>query len=550
MNVAELMIKCLETEGVKYIFGVPGEENEDFLFALENSSIQFIPTRHEQGGAFMADVWGRLTGKAGVCLATLGPGATNLMTAIADAHLDKAPLVAITGQGSSDRLHHESHQVIDIIKMMEPITKWNASIGSGEVVSEMVHKAFKLAQMEKPGATHLELPENIAAQKVPDNLAPIVSNKIYRPIADAQALQTALEVLRAAKRPIILAGNGAIRTRASKALTDFATSLNIPVGSTFMAKGAISDKLDQSLGAIGLGFEDYIIEAFYKADVVLCIGYDVAEYPPSQWNQKQTKKIIHIDIEPAEVYKSYVPEIEVVSDVANAIKLIHAQLEDNPFDSWFTSIRDRIVSSIHSYGHEEDNTTFSAPSVIDVVRQILPDDSLLISDVGSHKMWIARNYPTYIPNGCIISNGLASMGIALPGLVAADLVDKNRPVVSIMGDGGAMMNIQELETAVRLGVKGVFIILNDNNYGLIEWKQEMSEGKSFGTKLGNPNFKKLAESFNIEAHIPTDTKNLKSLLTDAIEQKKLMLLEIPIETKVNDQLVQTLSDYFKNNTDA
>ncbi len=550
MNVAQLMIKCLEVEGVKYIFGVPGEENEDFLFALEDSTISFVPVRHEQGGAFMADVWGRLTGKAGVCLATLGPGATNLMTAVADAQLDKAPLVAITGQGSSERLHHESHQVIDIIKMMEPITKWNGSINSGEVVSEMVHKAFKMAQMEKPGATHLELPENIAALEVSDQEEPIINNKIYRAVPDQQAIAKVIPILKSAKRPLILAGNGAIRTRASKAITSLSTQRNIPVASTFMAKGALSDNLDQSLGAVGLGFEDYVIEAFYKADVVLCIGYDVAEYAPSSWNKKKGKKIIHIDFDPAEVYKSYVPEVEVIGDLASAIETIDKALNNAVYPSWYDDIRHRILQSITSFTSENHVSTFNAPNVISSVREVLPSNSLLISDVGSHKMWIARNYPTHIPNGCIISNGLASMGIALPGLIAADLVDKDRPVVAIMGDGGAMMNIQELETAVRLGIKGVYIILNDNNYGLIEWKQEMNEGKSFGTKLGNPNFKALAESFNIEAHIPSDIKNLKELLKDALTHKKLMVLEIPIETKVNDQLINTLSEYFKNNKDV
>jgi len=544
MNVSQLMIKCLEAEGVKYIFGVPGEENEDFLFALEDSSIKFIPTRHEQGGAFIADVWGRLTGKAGVCLSTLGPGATNLMTGVADAHLDKAPLVALTGQGGIDRIHHESHQIIDVVGMMKPITKWNAKIINGEVVHEMVRKAFKLAQAEKPGATHLELPEDVAGASVKEGIKPIKPSKVYRPIPENSTINKAVEILKNAKTPIILAGNGSIRTRASKALTSLSTSLNIPVATTFMAKGAISDKLPNSLRAIGLGFKDYVLEAFEKADVVFCIGYDVAEYSPAKWNETKDKKIIHLDFEPAEVYEEYKARVEIVGDIANGIEAVHKNLEGTKYSNWYEDVRDRIVASIESYKSQDNSDHLNAPNVIAATREVIPDNALLISDVGSHKMWIGRNYPTYIPNGCIISNGFASMGIALPGLIAGYLVDQGRPVISIMGDGGSLMNIQEIETAVRLGVKGVMIILNDNNYGLIKWKQQMNEGKSFGTNLGNPNFVELAHSFGMEAYKPETIGELKEKIKEAIEQNKLVLLEVAVHTEVNDELTESLKNYF------
>jgi len=545
MNVAELMIRCLENEGVKYIFGVPGEENEDFLFALESSPIQFVPVRHEQGGAFIANVMGRLTGKAGVCLSTLGPGATNLMTGVADANLDKAPLVAITGQGGIDRNHHESHQMIDIVQMMAPITKWNGRIVTGSVVHEMVRKAFKLAQAEKSGATHLEIPEDIAASIVKGDFAPIKSSKVFRPTPDNNIILEAIKLLSKAKAPLILAGNGAIRTRASKALIKLSTQYNIPVACTFMAKGAISDKLSTSLMSVGLGFKDYVIEAFNKADVILSIGYDVAEYAPQNWNPNKNKTIIHLDFNPAEVYDAYHTDIEVVGDIANGISAIIDNMPNKKYSDWYQEIRDRIVESVSSYHTDADNEKFNAPNVISAIREVLPDNSLIISDVGSHKMWIARNYPTYVPNGCIISNGMASMGIALPGLIAGYLVDNQRPVVSIMGDGGALMNIQELETAVRLNVKGIIIVLNDNNYGLIQWKQEMHEGKSFGTKIGNPNFVELAKSFGIEAYQPKNIGDLKKLVINVINDNKLVLLEIPIGTEVNENLVQTLKEYFK-----
>lgn len=545
MNAAKLMINCLESEGVKYIFGVPGEENEDFLFALEDSSIIFVPVRHEQGGAFMADIWGRLSGKAGVCLSTLGPGATNLMTGIADANLDKAPLVAITGQGDSTRLHHESHQIIDVVKMMEPITKWNTSIKSADVIPEIVRKAFKIAQTEKPGATHIELPEDIAAMKINGKYRPLNITKVKRPSPNLEAINEAIQLIESAKNPIILAGNGAIRNRSSKALTKLSKKLNIPVACTFMGKGAISDREPTSLGSIGLGFKDFVIEAFDQSDLVISIGFDIAEYDPINWNEDSSNQIIHIDFEPAEVYTNYIPTVEVIGDLADSIDIMIDGISRESCGDWYHRVRDNVFESIDSYKLDDDSDMFHAPGVIHIVRSVLPDRGLVISDVGSHKMWIARNYPTYVPNGCIISNGLATMGISLPGGIAAKLLDPQRPVICIMGDGGAMMNIQELETAKRLGVGCIFIILNDNNYGLIEWKQNMSEGKSFGTKLGNPDFVKLAESFGINGYKPNSVSNLKAILGNAIDSNELCLIEIPITTEVNDQLTNELAEYFE-----
>jgi len=546
MNASDLMIQCLEEEEVKYIFGVPGEENEDFLFALEKSSIIFVPTRHEQGAAFMADIWGRLTGRAGVCLATLGPGATNLLTAVADAHLDKAPLVAITGQGSSQRLHHESHQVIDVVKMMSPITKWNGSINSAEVIPEMVRKAFKVAETEKPGATHLELPEDIAGEKLEEEIKILNRRSHRRPIPDKLAVRQAFDLIKQANQPIIIAGNGAIRSRASEALTQFATRYNIPVANTFMGKGAVAANSDLCMGAIGLGFKDYIIEAMQMADLVITIGYDIAEYDPVNWNPSGETRIVHMDFDPAEVYTHYNPKVEVVGDVASGIQQIDALLseESKKYDSWYEEIRNRIYSSIAQYDMGDNDTEYNAPGVINLVREILPDSGLVISDVGSHKMWIARNYHTQCPNGCLISNGLATMGISLPGGISAKLVDADRPVVCIMGDGGAMMNIQELETAKRLGVGVTYIILNDNNYGLITWKQERSEGKSFGTELGNPNFKLLAESFGIKGYIPESVSHLREILNHTIKTHELSVIEIPISTQVNEELISELQNYY------
>ncbi len=544
MNGATIFIQCLENEGVKYIFGVPGEENEDLLFAIEDSTIQFIPVRHEQGGAFMANIIGRLTGSAGVCLSTLGPGATNLMTGIADAYLDKAPVVAISGQGSLDRLHHESHQMIDVIEMIKPITKWNASIPSIKIIPEVVRKAFKVAQAEKPGATHIELPENIAGEEIQELLKPLSSVRYRRPMPDQDAIQKAAFLLRSAKKPIVIAGNGAIRNRASDALTNLVTQFNIPVVSTFMGKGAVSDRGNQSLGTVGLGFKDYVIDAFHESDVILSVGYDIAEYDPVGWNADKSKRIIHMDFEPAEVFTHYIPEIELVGDLATGINQIKEHLNCDPWDDWYRDIRVRILRSINSYKLSDESKKFNVPGVLLEIRDLLPDDGLVLSDVGSHKMWIARNFQTYCPNGCIISNGLASMGIALPGGIAAGLIQPERSIVSLMGDGGALMNIQELETAKRLGVACTFIILNDNNYGLIEWKQEMHRGKSFGTEINNPDYVQLAESFGLKGYKPESIRDLKQILTHTLNSNELSLIEIPIDTAVNDQLVEELNAYF------
>ncbi|HUU50893.1 MAG TPA: acetolactate synthase large subunit [Nitrospinota bacterium] len=546
MKVSDFFVKCLENEGVRYVFGVPGEENEDLLFSLENSSIQFVPTRHEQGAAFIANFWGRLTGKAGVCLSTLGPGATNLVTGVADANLDKAPLVAITGQEGLAGLHHESHQTLDIVNLFKPITKWNTAISSPEVVAEVIRKAFKVAEYEKPGATHIELSEDMAKQQVMKMITPIPPERVRRPSPDYKVINRTIELLKESKKPLIIAGNGAIRKLASKHLTKFVLKHNIPVACTFMGKGAISDKMEQSLLSIGLGYKDYVIEAVENADLILAVGYDIAEFEPEKWNPKGEKKIVHIDFIPAEVYTHYNPEVEVVSDISGALWELNSKLinEELKIDTeWYKPIRIRILEDIKSY--ELNNTdTFTIPGTLNIIREILDDCGLMISDVGSHKIWIARNFPTYCPNGCIMSNGLASMGSAIPGAIAASLIDPERQVVAAMGDGGFLMNSQELETAKRLGVSFTAVILNDNDYGLISWKQSITRGRSIGTKIHNPDFKAYAESFGIKGYCPKNLAELKDQLQIAITSKELCVVEVPIDPKVNHSLVEKLNKYW------
>ncbi len=547
MNVAQVFVRCLESEGVTYVFGVPGEENEDLLFALEDSSITFVPCRHEQGAAFIANVWGRLTGRAGVCLSTLGPGATNLVTGIADANLDKAPVVAITAQAGLWRIHHESHQYLDIVNMFKPITKWNTAISSPDAVCEVVRKAFKIAEYEKPGATHIELSEDLAKREATGNTTPIPSKQLRRPGPDYKAMKQTVGLLKAARRPLVIAGNGSIRKLASRHLTALSDRFDIPVTSTFMGKGAISGRMKQSLLCIGVGFKDYVMEAVEKSDLILSIGYDIAEYPPEMWNPERVKQIVHIDFVPAEVYSHYDPVVEVVGDISGTLWELNRRLDDENVEfekGWYEPIRDRILADIGSY-RLDGGDPFTIPGALNIIRDILDDTGLLISDVGTHKIWTARNFPTYCPNGCVISNGLASMGISLPGAIAASLVNPERQVVAVMGDGGFLMNSQELETAARLGAGFTVIVFNDFDYGLISWKQRLSRGRSVSTGISNPDFKKYAESFGISAYRPETLVELEEQLRIAITSKELTLVEIQVDTSVNDEIVEKLDKYWR-----
>lgn len=562
MNTAQLLVRALEEEGVVYIFGVPGEENEELLFALEDSSIQFVPTRHEQGAAFIANVWGRLTGRAGVCLSTLGPGATNLLTGVADANLDKAPLVAITAQGALSRLHHESHQSIDVVQMLAPVTKWNSTIASPQVTVEVVRKAFKIAEEEKPGAVHIELPEDIASTTVdaskPGGIPDVLPRtRVRRAGPDYRAIAAAIDALREAKRPLFLAGNGAIRKLASTHLTALATEHDLPVVSTFMGKGAISDRLPQSLRSIGLGFRDHVVDAFDMADLVIAVGYDIAETPPERFNPRSDARIVHIDFEPAEVYTHYQPEVEVVCDISGALWSMREALEGKGLHherGWWHPIRARFDADVRldrlpPSSEWQEGQQMTVPGALHVIRHVLPDEGLILSDVGSHKTWIARNFPVYEPNSCIISNGLASMGIALPGAIAASLAEPGRPIIACMGDGGALMNFQELETATRLGTAFVALVFNDNDYGLISWKQRQHRGRSVSTRIDNPDFVKLAESFGVRATRTETPEALEAALVEAFEERALRFIEVPVDPSVNDTLVARLANLKAGRTD-
>lgn len=531
MNTAELLVRCLENEGVEYIFGLPGEENLAVLQALKNSSIKFITTRHEQGAAFMADVYGRLTGKAGVCLSTLGPGATNLMTGVADANLDGAPLVAITGQVGTDRMHIESHQYLDLVAMFGPVTKWNAQIVRPSITPELVRRAFKRSQSEKPGAVHIDLPENIAAMPVTGR--PLTKDKQEKGYASYQSLNEAAALISRAENPLILVGNGAIRAHAAAALTEFATRLQIPVTNSFMGKGVIPYTHPLALWTTGLQQRDFITCAFEQTDLIVSVGYDLIEYSPKKWNPNGNIPIIHIAASHAEIDSSYIPEVEVVGDISDSLlEILRRSDRQGKPTPYACQLRSDIRADYEQYAND-DNYPVKPQKLIYDLRQVMGPEDILISDVGAHKMWIARHYHCDRPNTCLISNGFAAMGIAIPGAIAAKLIHPDRKVIAATGDGGFMMNCQELETAKRVGTPFVTLIFHDGGYGLIEWKQHNHYNESNFIAFTNPDFVKFAESMGLKGYRVEQTADLVPILKEALAQDVPAVIDCPVDYREN-----------------
>ncbi len=538
MKASELTVKCLENEDVEYIFGIPGEENLDLMDSLLESKIQFIQTRDERGAAFMADVYGRLTGKAGVCLATLGPGAMNLVTGVADANMDRAPLVAITGQASLDRMHKESHQYMDVVSVFRPMTKWNTLLHLPEIIPESISKAFKIAVGEKPGATHIDFPEDLAKMEIdaepirhdfPSEAEPVVA-----------CLQRAAQLINEAKQPIILAGNGVVRQNASRILTQFAEMTNIPVAHTFMGKGSIPWTHRLSLLSVGLQANDYVSCGFDRADLVIAVGYDIVEYHPRLWNPNHDKKLIHIDTEPSESDAAYVTDVEMVGNIRHSLRHLMAE-EIFPKDSDYASNTLRKIILDQLSAHRDDTEFPMKPQkILSDIRSVLGEDDILISDVGAHKMWIARMYPCYKPNTCIISNGFASMGIALPGAMVAKLIYPERKCIAVCGDGGFLMNSQELETAVRVGIPFVTLIFNDEAYGLIEWKQMNGFGRPAHIDFTNPDFVKYADAFGAKGYRVEGSDELVPILKDAFSQEVPSVIDCPVNYAENLRLTEEL----------
>jgi len=537
MRAAELFVQCLENEGVEYIFGIPGEENLDVMDALLLAKVRFITTRHEQGAAFMADVYGRLTGRAGVCLATLGPGATNLVTGFADADMDRAPIVAIAGQGATTRMHKESHQVLDLVNLFEPISKYSVQVREPGIIPEIVRKAFKDAQTEKPGGSFIALPENIASESV-EGKAPLKVQHPLLPLAREEKIEQAAGLIDGARYPLVMAGNGVIRSGASDALVRFAEKLNVPVATTFMAKGVMPFSHELSLGTVGLQAKDYVACGFDRADVVLCVGYDMVEYHPQLWHPDREKRIVHLDMSPAEVDEHYIVAAGVIGEIGSSLERIAARATRH--ETYYAgSLRQTIVEEIRAYV-EDDGFPVRPQRILSDLRKVLEPEDIVISDVGAHKMWVARMYEAERPNTCIISNGFASMGIGVPGAIAAKLVKPDATVVTVTGDAGFMMNSQEIETALRLGTAIVILIWNDSKYGLIRWHQLRRFGRESHIDFSNPDFVKYAESFGAKGYRVDAAGDLAPILRKAIADDTVVVIDCPVDYEENMKLTEKM----------
>lgn len=544
MKASDLFVRCLEAEGVKRIFGVPGEENADFLLSLESSSIEFIMTRHEQAAAFMAATEGKLTGVPGVCLGTLGPGATNLITGVADGNMDRAPMLVITGQGAQTRQHKESHQMMDVVEMYRPVTKWSHSILDPRNIPEIVRKAMKLAAAEKPGATHIELAEDIAAEDV--SAVPLEPSKVRRAVPDDKIIDQAWALIRNAKNPLIIAGNGTIRTRASKQLRAFCDATGIGVLMTFMAKGAVSRDAPYCLYTIGMGQKDIPLKAVEAADLIITLGYDMVEYPPSSWNPEHNQTILHMDFLPAEVDAAYIPSVEVVGDLAHGLWMLNERVRRDGVPSFELQaqceVRRSMQDEVMRHSDDDSEGAIKPQKALHDVREALGPNDLLFSGVGAHKMWIARHFQADEPGTCFISNGFCSMGIALPGAIAASVTMPDRKVLAIVGDGDLLMNVQDMETAKRLDSDIVVLIWEDHGYGLIEWKQEQEFGRHTDLNFGNPDWVKLAESFGWTGQRCNRSSDLAEVLGAALDEKGPSLVVIPIDYSENMKLTRRLGE--------
>jgi acetolactate synthase-1/2/3 large subunit len=544
MKASDLLVRCLEAEGIKYVFGVPGEENADVMMSLEGSELTFVLTRHEQGAAFMAEIHGRLTGEPAIALGTLGPGATNLLTGVADANMDRSPMIVLTGQGATTRLHKESHQVMDVVKMYEPITKWAQSVVHARNIPEIVRKAVRIAKTEKPGACLIELPEDVADHDVEH--APIEPHRFRRPVPDDKVVDQAWDAIKAAERPIILAGNGTIRRRASTQLRQFVEKTGIGVVSTFMAKGCVDMDDEACLFTIGLQARDHPVRAIEQSDLVITLGYDMVEYHPRLWNPDGDKKIVHIDFIPAEVDERYDVDVEVVGDLAHTLWMLNERCwrGSTTADVWDHShtraARKAMLEDFASYADDDAEGAVKPQKALWDARQVLGPDDVLLSDVGAHKMWVARYYQCHEPNTCLIPNGFCSMGFALPGAISASMLFPDRRILGVCGDGGFLMNVQEMETCVRIGAHPVVMVWEDGGYGLIAWKQQNEFGRHTDLAFGNPDWVQLAEAFGWRGVRVERSADLAGALEDGFQSGQPTLVAVPIDYRENMLLTERL----------
>ncbi|WP_213878778.1 acetolactate synthase large subunit [Pseudomonas sp. dw_358] len=543
IKAAELVVKCLENEGVEYVFGIPGEENLDLLDSLSRSSIKLILTRHEQPAGFMAATYGRLTGKTGVCLSTLGPGATNLVTAGAYAYLGGMPMMMITGQKPIKKSKQGRFQILDVCGMMAPLTKYTHQLASADNIPSRIREAIRLAEEEKPGSVHLELPEDIAAEFT--DSTPIAPSLTRRPVAEAKAIEAAVNKLQAARSPVLVLGAGTNRKMTARMLRQLIEKTGIPFITTQMGKGVVDERHPRFLGNAALSAGDFVHRALESADLIVNIGHDVIEKPPFFMARGGTE-VVHISFRSAEVDPVYFPQIEVVGDIANAIWQIKESIEVQ--DSWnfdrLLHIREANESHVAEGADDARFPVYPQRLVADL-RAALPSDGIVALDNGIYKIWFARNYKAYMPNTVLLDNALATMGAGLPSAMAARLVHPDTPIVAVCGDGGFMMNSQEIETAVRLKMNLVVIVLRDDGYGMIRWKQQQMGFSDFGLDYGNPDFVRYAQSYGAFGHRVESAEGFKPLVTQCLLTPGVHVIDCPVDYSENDQIlhrdIQTLS---------
>jgi acetolactate synthase-1/2/3 large subunit len=541
-TTAELIVECLQNEGVTHVFGIPGEENIRLVDALSRSSIDYVLTRHEQGASFMAEVYGRLTGKAGVCSATLGPGAINLLLGVADATTNSTPVLALSAQVGMRRSYKESHQSVDLVSMFAPVTKWSALVATPDAVPEMVRKAFKLAQTERPGAVYLAVPEDVEDAPAAEDAKPLHVN-IPRPDDPSVAqIARAAEILGAAKNPVLLAGHGAARAHASEAVRSFAETLGIPVATTFHGKGVLSDEHPLALGAVGFMRHDYVNFGFDQADVIVAAGYELQEFDPVRINPRGDTKIIHVHRFPAEVDTHYDVAVGLNGDIGRSLDALAAAVtREHPSASGGERIRELLADELDR-GRADDSFPLAPARIVADTRSALASDDIVLVDTGALKMWMARLYPTYEPNTCLISNGLSTMAWTLPGAIAAKIACPDAKVLVATGDGSFLMNSQEIETALRVGTPMVILIWVDDAYGLISWKMDLEIGHNVDTRFHNPDFVAYAESFGAKGYSISSADELLPTLRRALDDDTVSVVACPVDYSANSALISSLGE--------
>lgn len=534
MKASDLFVEALEAEGVEYVFGIPGEENLDLLESLRTSSIELILTRHEQAAGFMAATYGRLTGKVGVCLSTLGPGATNLVTAAAYAQLGAMPMLMVTGQKPIKTSKQGRFQILDVVDMMQPLTKYTVQVVSGDRVPAVVREAFRLAHEERPGAVHIELPEDIAAEET--RAALIAPGAVRRPIAEYKAIDRAVAMIEEARSPILLIGAAANRKLTAKMLREFVDKTGIPFITTQLGKGVLDEHGDRFLGNTALSDHDFVHRVVGAADLIINVGHDVVEKPPFLMHADDQRKVMHVNFDSAVVDPVYFPQLEVIGDIANAIWQVKERISVQPHWDFDLFERAHEAYLAHRAEAEADERFPVLPErLVRAVREAMPREGIVTLDNGIYKIWFARNYPAAQPNTLLLDNALATMGAGLPSAMAARLVHPDRPVLAVCGDGGFMMNSQELETAVRLSLHVVVLVLRDDAYGMIKWKQSDMGLPNFGLEYGNPDFVRYAEAYGACGWRIEATEELQPLIRRCLGKPGVHLIEVPVDYSLNDE---------------